>query len=222
MDRYHTEQLAELMAATPCLKGHGCIRSDFEIAGEVTYAAGGHVIFCRKEKGKECRYGMTYGEAVVCTCPSAGTPPPVWAGSPPATCPPAPWPTSSHRPQHRPSSGCCSKRDAGSIDTMVVRLEHDTAGTLRDDPGKGPRDLPRERNARQTQGRGLCSDNRPPCPSGHRLLHTCRCNGCTPNLPKPPRPCKPNVQPPPPKSRPNCPPPHPTNPSPYPLGCLTT
>lgn len=62
-------QIRELVAKTPCGKGHECVESNFEKVTQVERAAGGEVLFCRGAEPRLCGHTLPFGGSVICLCP---------------------------------------------------------------------------------------------------------------------------------------------------------
>jgi hypothetical protein len=64
----HGQRLAELAAVTPCERDHACLKSAPEKLCGAKLAGNGRTILCLDEDGWRCRYGISIGQNLACTC----------------------------------------------------------------------------------------------------------------------------------------------------------
>ena len=63
------KQIKQIMEVMKCPRDFACYRSKFEKLSRVKRLVDGEVIECLEEARTTCKFGLTFGDSFLCTCP---------------------------------------------------------------------------------------------------------------------------------------------------------
>lgn len=64
----YARRLAELAAATPCIRDHACLTSGPQALCKARLSEDGSAVLCLEDEGWQCRYSIPFGQGLACTC----------------------------------------------------------------------------------------------------------------------------------------------------------